>query len=165
MMDTAPLAETDFEPTSPYARGAQTFPRLTPEMAARIAGYGTQEDLPAGTFVFQRGQRDADFFLVLSGSIEILDTDAHGQPQVITTHGERQFTGEMDLFNDRHILVSGRAGVDSRVVRVRHADFRRMIATEAEIGEVMMRAFILRRVGFIREGQGAVVLIGPGHSR
>ena len=162
-MTDAAIAETDFEPTNPYTREGQIFPRLTPEMAARIAGYGTAEDLPAGTSVFQRGQRGADFFLVLSGSIEVLDDDANGQPQVIATHGERQFTGEMDLFNDRHILVSGRAGVDSRVVRVRHADFRHMVATEADIGEIMMRAFILRRIGFIREGQGGVVLIGPGH--
>jgi len=157
------LAETDFEPTNPYAREGQIYPRLTREMAARIAGYGKPEDLSAGTPVFQRGQRGADFFLVLSGSIEVLNDDACGRPQVITTHGERQFTGEMDLFNDRHILVSGRAGMDSRVVRVRHADFRRMVATEADIGEIMMRAFILRRIGFIREGQGGVVLIGPGH--
>ncbi len=162
-MTDAAIAETDFEPTNPYTREGQIFPRLTPEMAARIAGYGIAEDLRAGTSVFQRGQRGADFFLVLSGSIEVLDDDAQGRPKVITTHGERQFTGEMDLFNDRHILVSGRAGVDSRVVRVRHADFRRMVATEADIGEIMMRAFILRRIGFIREGQGGVVLIGPGH--
>ena len=164
MPDAAAIAETDFDPTNPYAREAQIFPRLTPEMAGRVGGYGTEETVPQGTLVFERGQRGVDFFLVLDGNIEIFDADDHGRPNVFTTHGVRQFTGEMDLFNDRQILVSGRAGVDSRVVRVKRADFRRLVSTEADIGEIMMRAFILRRVGFIRQGQGGVVLIGHGHS-
>jgi len=163
MANVPTTAETDLEPTSPYAREAQIFPRLTPEMAARIATYGAEEDLPQGTLVFERGQRGVDFFLVLDGSIEIFDTDEHGRPNVFTTHGVRQFTGEMDLFNDRRILVSGRTGVDSRVVSVKRSDFRRLVSTEADIGEIMMRAFILRRVGLIRHAQGGVVLIGTGH--
>ena len=163
MPDAPAFAETDFEPTNPYAREAQIFPRLTAEMAARIALYGTEENLAQGALVFERGQRGVDFFFVLDGNIEIFDADDHGRPHVITVHGVRQFTGEMDLFNDRRILVSGRAGVDSRVVRVKRPDFRRLVSTEADIGEIMMRAFILRRVGFIREHQGGVVLIGQGH--
>jgi len=163
-MDTSsPAAEADLDPTNPYAREAQIFPRLTPEMAGRIALYGAEEDIPQGTLVFERGQRGVDFFFVLDGNIEIFDTDEHGRINVFTTHGVRQFTGEMDLFNDRRILVSGRTGVDSRVVRVKRPDFRRLVSTEADIGEIMMRAFILRRVGFIRHGQGGVVLIGASH--
>ncbi len=161
MMSQPP--DADLDPTNPYARQAQIFPRLTEEMAARVAAYGRTEDLPAATSLFERGQRRVDFFLVLSGSVEILDLDGHGQASVITTHGPMQFTGEMDLFNDRQILVSGRTGADSRVVRVPREGFRRLVGTEADIAEIMMRAFILRRVGFIREGQGGVLLIGPGH--
>ncbi len=163
MSSTPPIAETEFGPTDPYAREAQIFPRLTAEMAGRVAGYGAEESLAQGTPVFERGQRGVDFFLVLDGSIEVFDADEHGRPNVFATHGVRQFTGEMDLFNDRRILVSGRAGVDSRVVRVKRPDFRRLVSTEADIGEIMMRAFILRRVGFIRQSQGGVVLIGQGH--
>jgi len=163
MDTTSPAAEADLDPTNPYAREAQIFPRLTPEMAGRIALYGAEEDIPQGTLVFERGQRGVDFFFVLDGNIEIFDTDEHGRINVFTTHGARQFTGEMDLFNDRRILVSGRTGVDSRVVRVKRPDFRRLVSTEADIGEIMMRAFILRRVGFIRHAQGGVVLIGASH--
>ncbi len=164
MPDTPQTANANLGPTNPYAREAQIFPRLTPEMAARIAGYGAEETLPQGSLVFERGQRGVDLFFVLDGSIEIFDADEHGRPNVFTTHGVRQFTGEMDLFNDRRILVSGRTGTDSRVIRVKRADFRRLVSTEADIGEIMMRAFILRRVGFIRHAQGGVVLIGPGHA-
>lgn len=149
------------DPSDPYARAAQTFPRLPPAMAARVAAYGKEERLPAGTLLFERGQRGVDFFLVLEGSIEIYDIGDDGKPQVFTVHGANQFTGELDLFNDRQSLVSTRTATESRVVRVNRADFRRMVSTESDIGEIIMRALILRRVGLIRHSQGGVVLIGP----
>ena len=159
------VAGPQLDPSDPYVRQAQTFPELSPEMAATIASYGREEQLPAGTLVFERGQRTVDFFLVLAGNIEIFELDADGQPDVFTVHGERQFTGELDLFNNREILVSGRTGVDSRVVRIGRADFRRMLSAEPDIGEIIMRAFILRRVGLIRHAQGGVVLLGSRQDR
>ena len=58
---------------------------------------------PRGTLVFTRGERGVDFFIVLEGAIDILALDKHGEPNVLTVHTERQFTGELDLFNDRQI--------------------------------------------------------------
>lgn len=156
--------DTEIDPTDPYEREAQTFPRLSAEQVARVATYGSEEQVSDGTLVFERGERSVDFFLVLEGAIEIFDTDEEGRANVFTVHRDRQFTGEMDLFNDRRILVSGRAGGDTRVVRIPRADFRRLVSGEPDIGEIIMRAFILRRVGLIRHGQGGVVLIGPGHA-
>jgi thioredoxin reductase (NADPH) len=164
MSETAEPPAQPSNPASPYARAAQTFPHLTPEMSARIARYGHEETPPPGTILFQSGQRGADFFTVLAGSIEIFDLDAQGNAAILTTHRAGQFTGEMDLFNDREILVSGRAGDATRVIRVARADFRRLIGTEADIGEIMMRAFILRRVGLIEHAQGGAILIGAGHA-
>ncbi len=154
---------TASDPTSAYAREAQIFPTLNAEMAARIQGYGTEEAVPAGAVVFRRGERSVDFLFVLAGSIEIYDEAPDGTANVFTTHGVRQFTGELDLFNDREILVSGRATEGTRVVRIRRADFRRLVSAEPDIGETIMRALILRRVGLIQQGQGGVVLIGPAH--
>lgn len=150
--------------SDPYAREAQTFPVLSEDQARRVATYGHQERLPKGALVFERGQRGVDFFLVLEGSIEIYDTTPDGEANVFTIHGERQFTGELDLFNDRQILVSGRTGAPSHVVRVPRADFRRLVTAETDVGEIVMRAFILRRVGLITHAQGGVTLIGPGHA-
>ena len=135
-----PGLSSDLDPTDPYAREAQTFPRLSEEMAARVAAYGTEERLPKGTLVFERGASSVDFFFVLEGNIEIFELDTRGEPNVFTVHTERQFTGELDLFNDRQILESGRTGVDSRVVRVKRADFRRLVTGEPDIGEIIMRA-------------------------
>ncbi len=152
------------DPSDPYEREAQTFPQLDVEMAARLAGYGSEETLPAGALIFDRGQRSVDFFLVQEGRVEIFEMDSRDREHVLTVHGERQFTGELDQFNDREILVSARTAVETRLVRLRRSDFRRLMASESDIGEIIMRAFILRRVGLIRHAQGGVVLIGPGHA-
>jgi thioredoxin reductase (NADPH) len=164
MMPTMANSEPEQDPTDPYARVGQTFPQLDEDMARRVASYGREENIEAGTLLFERGQRGVDFFLVMTGSIEIFDTDARGVPNVFAVHRERQFTGEMDLFNDRQILVSGTAGAGTRVVRVKRPDFRRLVIGESDIGEVIMRAFILRRVGFIRHTKGGVTLAGPAHN-
>ncbi|MHC2020330.1 FAD-dependent oxidoreductase [Methylobacterium sp. CM6247] len=160
MTDTPLAADTDGD-----ERTAQTFPRLSDEMERRVAGYGTEEILPEGSLIFTRGQRRVDFFLVLAGRIEMFETDHDGTARVFVVHTEGQFTGELDLFNDREILVSGRTVVETRVVRIDRAAFRRLVTAEPDIGEIIMRAFILRRVGLIRHGRGGVVLIGPGHQR
>jgi thioredoxin reductase (NADPH) len=166
-METMPVSDLsppDDDPADPYAREAQTFPRLTADLTERIAEYGQVESVKAGALLFERGQRSVDFFLVREGEVEVFEIDAHGARQVLHRHSEGQFTGELDLFNDREILVSGQATKDSLVVRVRRADFRRLVTSEPDIGEIIMRAFILRRVGLIRHAQGGVVLIGPAHT-
>src|SRR5258706_12426325 len=163
MADGKTSTEPELDPSDPYAREGQTFPRLSEDMARRVARYGPEELLKAGDIVFARGQRGRDFFLVLDGSIEIFDTEDHGKSTVLTVHQARQFTGEMDLFNDRQILVSGRAGADSRVVRIKRANFRHLVTGEPDIGEILMRAFILRRVGVIRPGEGGGGFVWAGN--
>jgi thioredoxin reductase (NADPH) len=150
-----------YDPTDPYERQAQTFPQLSAEQVERIARFGALEEYPAGTALFRRGERSVDFFVVVEGAIEISESGGGDSP--IHVHGDRQFTGEIDLFNDREILVSGRTGRDSRIIRVPRAAFRRMIESEPDIGEIIVRAFILRRVGLMMHSQAGVVLIGPSH--
>ena len=157
-------ADAALDPTDPFERVAQTFPRLNAEMVGRIGQYGAEEQLETDQRVFTRGDRNTDFFLVLDGEIEIFEHGDDDAARVFTVYAEGQFTGELTLFNEREILVNGRAGKPSRVVRVKRADFRRMLQSEPDIAEIVMRAFILRRVGLIRHSQGGAVLVGPGHS-
>jgi thioredoxin reductase (NADPH) len=154
--------EIEIDPASPDVRQAQTYPRLNRDMMERIAAYGSEESVPAGTILFERGQRSVDFFVLVEGSIEMFDYD-HNQPRVFGTLEPRQFTGELHMFNDRQVLVSGRTSADSRVIRVRRADFRRLTTGEPDISEIVMRAFVLRRMGLIRHATGGVVLIGSGY--
>ncbi|MEB3289786.1 MAG: FAD-dependent oxidoreductase [Leptolyngbya sp.] len=150
---TNPLQATD-----PYDREHQIFPTLLLEQIERAKAFGTVEDIPQGTILFERGQRTVDFFIVLQGSIEIFEHQRDSL-NIITAHRTHQFTGELDLFNNRQILVSGRMGEDGRVIRINRADFRKLITAEPDIGEIIMRAFILRRVAFISHEQGGVTLV------
>ena len=157
------------DPTSsatadPHGRDAETYPRLDPTVAERVAAYGTKEYLVRGETVIDRGQRGVDFFLVLEGAIEIFETDRDGGASIVTVHAEGQFTGEVDMLSDRAALVGARAATDSRVARLTPTQFRRLIGSEPDVAEVIMRAFILRRVGIIRDARGGVSLVGPGHS-
>ena len=160
------MADTDSairDPSDPYEREAQTFPVLPAEMVARMVAFGAEEDIPDGTWLFQRGDRGHDFFVILDGAIQILSYDDCGRSNLVTTHRAGQFSGEVDLFNDRKTLVSGRAAGDARVARIDRAAFRRLIAAEPDIGEIIMRAFILRRVGLLQHQTAGVTLVGPAH--
>ena len=144
--------------SDPYRRTEQTYPRLNDDIIDRIRKYGTEEEYQAGHVLFERGESEVDFFVVLTGSIEIYEHRNDGT-HVITSHCEKQFTGELDLFNSRQILVGGRIGKAGRVIRVNRVDFKRMLASEADISEIITRAFILRRVGLVSHKQGSVTLL------
>ena len=152
------------DPADPWARQEQTFPKLNDEMISAVRAFGQEEAPAPGTPLFERGQRSADFFLVLQGNIEIFELDLAGVPHLLRLITPGQFTGELYLLNERQALVTARAGVATRVVRVRRADFRRLLSGEPDIAEILMRAFILRRVGYILHGTAGVELAGPGHS-
>lgn len=152
------LDHSRLDPSDPYVRERQTFPILSEDYIERIKAFGNEEDLPKGTVLFEYGDRTVDFFVILQGNIEIYEHRMDGEA-IITVHGENQFTGEIDLFNDRQILVGGRMGEDGRVIRINRANFKRLITSEPDISEIVMRAFILRRVGLISHKQGSVTLL------
>jgi thioredoxin reductase (NADPH) len=139
------------------------FPRLEPDMVRRVLAYGREEQVPAGTVLFRPGDRNVDFFVVIEGRIEIYELTPDGASRVFASHGERQFTGEVDQFTGHQILVGARTAEDSRLIRVKHDAFRRLVASEPLVGEIIMRAFILRRVALIYHNHGGVVLVGPAH--
>ncbi len=152
------------DPADPYAREEQTFPTLDDEQIGRLRQYASEEDVAEGALLFERGQRGVDFFLILHGAIEIVEHDPAGGDKVFATHGPGQFTGEMDLFNDREILVSGRAKGPGKVLRIPRDEFQTMLTGEPDIAEIVMRAFILRRTGLIQHEQGGVLVIGEENS-
>ena len=147
------------------------FPRLDPDQIERATAFGKVEDLPCGTVIFERGERSVDFFIILKGRCEIYDDgvcDDDGTPRAIHVHGERGFTGELDLFSDRKIIVSGRIvtedGADGQVLRIPRPNFAKLLSAEPDVGDTVMRAFILRRIGLIDHNQGGVILIGKRDS-
>lgn len=147
----------------PHPREAQIFPRLPAEMIARMLPYGEVQRPDDGAYLFRRGERSVAFFVVLEGEVALLDEDAGAIRGRLRSYGAGEFTGELYLFNQRAVLVSARIGPGTRVLRIERDAFRKLAASEADIGELLMRAFILRRVELIATGFGGVTLLGSAH--
>jgi thioredoxin reductase (NADPH) len=163
MTDNASNPSSDYDEIDLSIRGAQRYPRLSEDAAKRIVAYGTEEVIPAGTSLIHPGDRSVDFFFVLEGAVQIVDRDRDGNPVVIATHTQRQFSGELDQLCQREVLLSGLTMVETRLIRINRENFSRLLATETDIGEILMRAFILRRIGLIQLGGGGIVIVGQGH--
>jgi thioredoxin reductase (NADPH) len=109
--------------------------------------------------VFKFGQVDAPAYLVLAGSIEVARRDGLGGSSAITTHGPGELTGEVSQLAGGPSLADGRAGANgAEAAPFDSAQLRALVVATAEIGETIMRAFILRRVFLIETGAGLVLL-------
>jgi thioredoxin reductase (NADPH) len=145
-------------------RRAQMFPKLSPALVAVVEQHGQRRELARDEVVFEVGDRHPDFMVVVRGRLAIEQPREHAPPEPITVHEASEFTGEIAMLSDRLSLVRGRALEPTEVIRVPHAQFQRMVSSNAELGEILMRAFILRRVRLIEEQRSDVTLIGSSHS-
>jgi thioredoxin reductase (NADPH) len=144
-------------------RGHQMFPVLDPaqiETARRFAS-GAARAFAPGEPVYDVGERHTPMWLVLAGEIEIVRRDGLKHETAITTLHAGQFSGEVGQLSGRGTLAAGRAGpAGCTALPFDAAHVRALVVGSAEVGEALMRAFILRRVGLIQEGGAGSVLIG-----
>jgi thioredoxin reductase (NADPH) len=101
--------------------------------------------------------------VVIEGGIEIMRPVADGE-ELVVTHGPGEFTGEINMLSARRSLVRGRVVRDGTVIAVERDQLRALVQRDSEVSEILMRAFILRRVGLISSGNADMVLIGSRHS-
>ena len=154
------MAEMLNDPSDPWRREGQTYPVLPEEMIDRVRKYGETHVTAEDAFAFARGDHGLDFFLVIAGEMEVYaDHPLHGK-QYLYSYKGGQFSGEHNMFNDRPTLLSGMLVKGTSFVRVPHERFRALITGEPDIGETIIRAFILRRAGLVRHVKGGGVLIG-----
>ena len=144
-------------------RRAQMFPALTEAQIARLAVLGQEERFEAGQIVFEQGDTHRPFYIVLEGELEVvLPRDKVEDP--ITIHGPGEFTGEISALTERRGLVRGRAKTALRLLRVEYSRLRSLIQDDSELSEIVMRAYILRRLGLLAGGHSDVVVIGSRDS-
>jgi thioredoxin reductase (NADPH) len=144
-------------------RQAQAFPVLTPAQIDRIRPYGTARTVRAGEILFEPGQLGMACFVVLSGKLEILMTRLSGE-QVLLTYGPGGFSGEMVLISGARSLSRGRVAEPGELLEVSADALHSLIARDAELSDIFMRAFIQRRLALITDGMGNVVILGSRHS-
>jgi thioredoxin reductase (NADPH) len=156
---------TDTAPSVPLPVGSRVdhvFPRLTPAQIARIASHGRVRQMRRGDVLVEPGQQPVPFFVVTAGQIEIVRPTGATQ-SVVAVHQPGQFTGEVNMLSGRRSLFQARATESGEAIELDHEQLLALVQTDAELGEILMRAFILRRVELIAQGIGDVVLIGSVH--
>jgi thioredoxin reductase (NADPH) len=144
-------------------RRAQMFPTLTPAQMARLEGYGKRMRVAAGDVLAQTGEREGRVVVVISGAVEILRTGLRAEERV-TIHGPGEFTGEMSTLRGARSLVRAQVSEAGEVLIIEHDNLRKLVQTDANLSELFMRAFILRRMGLIESESGDLILIGSRHS-
>jgi thioredoxin reductase (NADPH) len=139
------------------------FPTLTPAQVARIAAHGSVRTVAAGEVLIEAGDAVVPFFVVRSGAVEIIQPSSLGDA-LITTHGPGHFTGEGHLLLGRRALMRAAVSEPGEVVQLSREQVLELVQTDAEIGEILMRAFIYRRIELVQQGISDVMLIGSAHS-
>jgi thioredoxin reductase (NADPH) len=149
--------------TSPGASQDQLFPRLTPAEIDRVAAHGRRRNVVPGDVLFEAANTTLPFFVVASGEIEITRPSSRGDTH-ITPHGAGEFTGEVGMLSGRRTLVRAIATTAGEVIELDREHLLSLVRLDSELGTIIMRAFILRRVELVARGLGDVVLIGSEHS-
>jgi len=141
----------------------QIFPTLTEAQIRRARSYGAVRKVERGEILFRPGDINVPFFILLAGSLEIIQPDVVDE-RLITTHGPNSFTGELNMISGQRCLVLGRVKEGGEFLEISPDGLHSIVARDAELSEIIMRAFILRRLALITHHLGNVILMGSRHS-
>jgi thioredoxin reductase (NADPH) len=145
------------------SRRGQMFPKLTPAQLSRLDSYGQRMRTLDAQVLIESGERYARIVAVISGSIDVVMPGISGETP-ITQLTEGDFTGEMSALRGSSSYVRIRVHEPGEVISIPVDNLRRLVQTDAELSEIFMRAYILRRMGLRESQHGDVVLIGSRES-
>jgi len=138
------------------------FPTLTPAQIDRVAAHGHRRPVARGEVLIESGDKIVPFFVIVSGEVQIV-RPSPSVATVIVTHRAGQFSGEGNMLTGRRALIEARVTEPGEVIELDRAQLLTLIQTDSELSEILMRAFILRRVELIARHVSDVVLVGSAH--
>ena len=141
-------------------RAHQAFPELTPEQIERLRPLGEARRYADGELMFEAGRTGPGLFAVTRGEVAVTRRDGLGGDVPVVTQGAGQFLAEVGQLAGKPAFVDGRAVGEVEAILLSPEALRRLLVTDAELGELVMRALILRRVQLIEAGAGGPVLMG-----
>src|ERR1700722_1612775 len=162
-MDNRPGPAPENAPQNAPQNNEALFPTLTAAQLERIAACGTLRDVDAGTTVVEQGDANIPFIVVLSGELEIVRPTAAGD-EFVAVHKAGNFFGDIIMLSGRRSMVIARMRVAGQLIVMQREAMQQLVQTDSELGEILTRAFILRRVELIARGWGDVVLLGSDNS-
>ena len=148
--------------TSALDQKTQAFPHLTPAQIDRIRPHAKVRPVSAGDILFEVGDEHVPMFIVLSGIMEVVQPTCSGERELVK-HEPGGFSGEINMISGRRSLARGRVAEAGEFLEVSQENLRSLIAKDAELSEIFMRAYILRRLMLITSGFGDVVVLGSMH--
>src|SRR5882762_10099668 len=148
-----------------FPRREQTFPALTPQEIARMRRFGDIRHYKDGETLFETGKPGPGMFVILSGHVAITQRDGLGHISPVIEQGPGQFMAEIGQLSGRAALVDGHAEGDVETLLIPPDKLRALLVAEADLGERIMRAIVLRRVSLIQGGAGGPVLLDPEHDK
>ncbi len=154
----------DNVPPAVASRWHQMFPVLTEPEIARVARFGIVHHYERGARLLAAGEPSPGMLVVLRGVMALSQRDGLGHLVPIVRLGRGQFSGEVAQLSGGHALVDAQADADVEALLVLPSQLRALIIAEADLGERIVRALILRRVGLIESGASGPVLIGRPES-
>jgi thioredoxin reductase (NADPH) len=146
------------------ARADRIFPTLTEAQMQRLASHGNPRSVRADEVLVELGDKDIPVFLVMSGELEVVRPSLTTQETLIRVVGPGQFTGEINTLSGRRAFARIRARQNSEVVQIARASLLTLVQTDAELSDIVMGAFISRRVELLAQGLGDATLVGSSHS-
>ncbi|MCW2808226.1 MAG: cyclic nucleotide-regulated FAD-dependent pyridine nucleotide-disulfide oxidoreductase [Marmoricola sp.] len=148
------------QPETPDASGA--YPRLSDEHIMLLSRFGTTTDVPAGGLIFCEGDSECDFFVVLEGTVAVIqETDT--EPRLIAVHGPKRFLGDMSLLIGQNAYLTAVAREDVKLLDVPIEGLMDAVAEDPTLGDLVLRAFMIRRS--LHSGIGAGLrIIGSRYS-
>jgi thioredoxin reductase (NADPH) len=149
-------------PATSASRLEHVFPTLTATQMERIASHGRRRAVAVGEVLFHAGAPIDCFYVVVSGAIEIILTTPD-EAEVLVTHRAGAFTGEVGMLSGRPSLVDARVAEEGEVIELQRERLLSIVQTDGELSEILLRAYILRRVELIAHGHGDAVLLGSDH--
>jgi thioredoxin reductase (NADPH) len=147
-----------------FPRHEQTFPALKPQEIERMRRFGDLRTYHDGDRLFETGKPGPGMFVILSGHVAISQRDGLGHVSPVIDQGPGQFLAEIGQLSGRVALVDAHAEGEVETLLIPPERLRALLVAEADLGERIMRALILRRVNLIQAGAGGPVLIGPSNS-
>ena len=141
-------------------RREQMFPTLPAAEIDRLRRFGELKRFRTGEFLVRAGEESHGLMLILSGEVEVTPHEQRRQGEIIVRYGRGSFLGELAQLSGRPALVDATAASDVEAIAIAPARLRELLVAEAEIGEKIMRALILRRVKLLEESVGGPVIVG-----
>src|SRR5262245_10340550 len=162
-MDTPDPVTTQTPFSVTVSRPERLFPKLTPAQLARITSHGRRRATTRGEVLIDVGDRIVPCFVVVAGEIQALQV-SDGAETLIVSHGPGSFTGEANLISGRPAMARLRVSERGEVIELSRAQLLALVQTDAELSEILMRAFILRRLELLARDVGGVVVIGSTYN-